>query len=76
MLRECGEQFARTLDALSIILSRSVGIDEVYVFTGLKARERHQPSRSRVWPRVDVVRMTAISHLCSSSLIAGLDSGT
>ncbi|SFJ00807.1 hypothetical protein SAMN05443661_11143 [Natronobacterium gregoryi] len=42
-LKECVEQFARTLDAPSITLSGPVEIDELYLSAGLKA--------ALAWPR-------------------------
>lgn len=41
------EQFARTLDAPTIFLNGPFEIDEFYVSSGKKGRERDQPSRSR-----------------------------
>ena len=46
-LRQRIERFARALDAPSLSLSGPVEIDEVYVTTGKKGRERDGPSRSR-----------------------------
>ena len=45
-LRRRVERYARALDAPSITLSGPAEIDEVYVSTGLKGRERYQESRS------------------------------
>ena len=46
-LRRRIERFARALDSPSLSLCGPVEIDEVYVATGLKARERDGRSRSR-----------------------------
>ncbi len=46
-MRQRVKRFARALDTPSVRLSGPVEIDEVYVFAGLKGRERDQTSRSR-----------------------------